>query len=210
MTITLDDLVTEVARAARSAATSWTGAVDVEDVEQDMWVKLYATPKTLTSLFDFERDQRGKVLRAIARQCAGAEMASREHFSGNAAYSTDDVRRILDAGGARPEWGGDEPGSVSHTEWLDTQAGLEALGAQYSREGKGGPWYAEVLFAHYVADDYEPEDNGQTLSRARDALTAAMNAAHKSAKAAHDGPGSRRAVSNSAAQSLTRFEGGAQ
>ncbi|MGV9364487.1 hypothetical protein [Amycolatopsis sp. NPDC003731] len=198
MTVEIEDfLLPEVTRAAKSATRSWTGALDAEDIEQDMWVKILESPRTLPALLSYEAEQRGKVLRAIARQCAGAEMADREHFSANVTYSTDDVRRILENGGADQV-----PGSPSHVEWLDTQAGLGGI----------SPWYAEVIFCYYVAGDYvePPGDNGKTLTRARDALAVAMNAARKAANAVHDGPGSRRVVSNSAAQSLTRFEGGAQ
>jgi DNA-directed RNA polymerase specialized sigma24 family protein len=197
LSITTEDLIPEVARAARSATRSWTGALDAEDIANAAWVKILASSNTLPALLSYEPDQRGKVLRAIARQCAGAEMADREAFSGNVTYSTDDVRRILENGGA-----GDTPGSTAHVEWVDAQTAL----------GQISPWHAEVLHAYYVRDDYDSSTNTAKshLLRARDALTVAMNSAHKAAKAAHDGPGARRAVSNSAAQSLTRFEGGAQ
>lgn len=192
---TIDDLYPEVEKAARSSTRSWTGALDPEDVVQDMWVKIYESPKTLPALLSYESDQRGKVLRAIARQCAGAEMADREVFTANIHYSTGDVKRILERGGA-----GENPGTATHVEWLDVQAGLTAI----------SPWYAEVIFSHYVAGDYvePPGDKGATLTRARDALAAAMNSAHRSANVAHDGPGSRRVMSNAAARVLSQREGG--
>ncbi|MGW3992190.1 hypothetical protein ACWEF6_01760 [Amycolatopsis sp. NPDC004772] len=192
---TIDDLIPEVEKAARSATRSWTGALDAEDIVNDVWVKIYEAPKTLPALLSYEADQRGKVLRAIARQCAGSEMSDRELFSANVSYSTDDVRRILAKGGA-----GDTPGTTTHIEWVDVQAALTAI----------SPWYAEVIFAHYVAGDYvePPGDKGTTLTRARDALAAAMNAGRKAAQANHEGPGSRRAMSNASARSLTKREGG--
>lgn len=195
--MTIDDLYPEVEKASRSATRSWTGALDTDDITNDMWVKILDAPKTLPALLSYEADQRGKVLRAIARQCAGAEMADRETFSANVTYSTDDVRRILENGGA-----GEIPGSTAHVEWIDARVGLGAISG----------WNAEILHSHYVVGDFDVSTSTtrSQLERARDALTVAMNTAHKAAKAAHDGPGSRRAVSNSAAQSLTRFEGGAQ
>lgn len=205
MTMMIDDLTPEVERAARSAGRSWTGALDVEDIAGDMWVKILESPKTLPSLLSYESDQRARVLLAIGRQCAQSELTDREVFSANVQYSTDDVRRILDNGGAHPEWAGIEPGSVSHTEWMDVQAGLTALGNRYSPDGRGGPWYAEVLFAHYVAGDYveAPGDKGATLTRARDALTVEMNRARRETEAAHEGPGSRKAISNATARHQT-------
>lgn len=193
--ITIDDLYPEVEKAARSATRSWTGVLDAADIEQDTWVKILAAPKTLPALLSYEADQRGKVLRAIARQCAGAEMADRETFTSNVTYSTDDVRRILDKGGA-----GDKPGTSTHVEWIDMQAGLTAI----------SPWHAEVIHAHYVAGDYvePPGDKGATLTRARDSLTAAMNVNHKAAKADYEGPGARQAMSNASARSLSKREGG--
>jgi hypothetical protein len=119
---TTDDLYPEVEKAARAATRSWTGALDAGDIVQDMWVKIYEARNTLPTLLSYEHGQRGKVLRAIARQCAGAEMADRELFSSNVTYSTDDVRRILDKGGA-----GDVPGTPSHVEWIDVHAGSELL-----------------------------------------------------------------------------------
>lgn len=192
---TIDDLYPEVEKAARSATRSWTGALDAEDIVQDMWVKIYEAPKTLPALLSYESDQRGKVLRAIARQCAGAEMATRENFSANVTYSTDDVRRILENGAA-----GDNPGTAAHVEWLDVQAGMGAV----------SPWHAEVIFSNYVAGDFDSSngDARKELTRARDSLTAAMNANHKAAKVEHDGPGSRQAMSNASARSLSKREGG--
>lgn len=195
--ITTDDLYPEVEKASRSATRSWTGALDAGDIVQDMWVKILEARNTLPALLSYEADQRGKVLRAIARQCAGAEMATRETFSGNANYSTDDVRRILDKGGA-----GDKPGTPTHVEWIDVQAGLGAI----------SPWHAEVIFANYVIGDFDGSTGSARmgLTRAVDALAVAMNASNKAAKAAHEGPGSRRVVSNAAAQSLSKREGGEQ
>lgn len=187
--LTIDDLYPEVEKAAQSATRSWTGALDAGDIVQDVWLKIFESPKTLPALLSYETTQRGKVLRAIARQCAGSEMADRETFSSNVTYSTDDVRRILTKGGA-----GDLPGTPSHVEWMDVHSGLAVI----------DPWFAEVIFSKYVSGDYEPRDNGQTLTRARDALTAAMNTNHKAAKADYDGLGSRRVMSN--AQALDKRE----
>lgn len=194
MTITIDDLFPEVTKAAKTATRSWTGALDAEDVEQDMWVKILESTNTLPSLLSYEANRRGKVLRAIARQCAQADVASRDDFSASATYSTDDVRRILEKGGA------DEgnPGSPSHIEWLDTQAGLRAI----------KPWYAEVVFSRYVVGDWNMKSNTNryVLLEARDALTRAMNNIHKAAAENHDGPGSRKVLSNAVTQSAARRE----
>lgn len=189
--LTIDDLYPEVEKAAQSATRSWTGALDAGDIVQDVWLKIFESPKTLPALLSYETAQRGKVLRAIARQCAGSEMADRETFSANVTYSTDDVRRILTKGGA-----GDLPGTPSHVEWMDVQAGLVVI----------DPWFAEVIFSNYVVGDYDASSGEarKELTRARDALTIAMNTNHKAAKAEHDGLGSRRVVSN--AQALERRE----
>lgn len=192
--MTIEDIYAEVTKAAKSAARSWTGALDPEDVEQDMWVRIFGSPNTLPSLLSYEADRRGRVLRAIARQCAQAEVADREVFSANVTYSTDDIIRILNNGGAC-----DIPGSTTHVEWMDVQAGLGVI----------NPRYAGVLHSYYVVGDFKLSSNTEKsqLRRAREALTVAMNGVHKAAKAAHDGPGSRKAFSNATAQSLIRREG---
>jgi hypothetical protein len=188
-------IVAEVDKAALVVSRSWTGVLDFEDIRNGTWVKILESPKTLESLESYEEGQRGRVLRAIARQCVGAELADQEVFSAQVYYSTDDVRRILSNGGAM-----DIPGSPSHVEWIDAQEAMKAI----------SPRHAEVLFSRYVAEDYDASAgvSRMNLTRARDALAVAMNRLRREAEMAHEGPGSRRVLSNSATHSLSKREGG--
>jgi hypothetical protein len=179
--LNIDALAPEVDRAARVTASSWGGAIDPDDVVQDMWVKILRSKNTEPALLSYESPQRGKVLRTIARQVAQQESASYEAFSGNSYYSTDDVTRILS--GRRSDG---IPGSTSHVEEIDLRAGLEALADAY-------PWYAELIHSRYVASDLDLSTGSarKELTRARDELARLMNRAHNRASADYDGPGSR-------------------
>ena len=78
--ITVDDLVPEVERAARATASSWGGAADPQDIEQDIWVEVCRNTNTLPSLLTYESARRGKILRAIARQVSQRDIAAYEAF----------------------------------------------------------------------------------------------------------------------------------
>lgn len=202
LTITTEDLVPEVEKAARDGVRSWGAVHDADDLAQGIWSELLGSPASLTKILESEKPDRYRVLRFIAGRVAQKENNAYEQFSGNHYYSTDDVRRILNRGGAEDE----QPGTVAHSEWIDAQIGLHSLAAA----GDSGAWYAEVLFSRYVVKDYDAStgDARKELTRARDALCSHMNRRRKESEAEHDGPGSRKLVSITAAQALIRRESG--
>jgi hypothetical protein len=212
------ELETHVRYAARAVANEWPGVVEEDDVEQEIWLRLLdASPKYVEELHSLSKAAREKVLRDIGHQYALDERDDYNLFSGNYKYSGDDVRDYLRKGALhRPiddaqslqsaQFRGDDDENSSKSssigretdlvvEWLDIRTAMQRLTRKNSE-------YAGALWRRYGPDPLIPEHNSaekRRLHRAERALVREMNAAHREGIANHEGPGSRRAMSNSRA-----------
>lgn len=74
--------------AARSAASSWRGVAEYEDIHQDLWLFLLETP----SVQNKPSEELEKILRWKANSLCKQAQVDYEHFSGNFQYTPGDVR----------------------------------------------------------------------------------------------------------------------
>lgn len=192
------EIANEVAKAARAVAFEWPGVIDAEDLQQEVWVKLYESENYIKQISAMNGAQRHESLRRIGHQIASSYRASYARFSGNVHYGSEEVRKRLESGILKMRREDIGNGSETLTEFLDLNEGLAIL-----REKNQG--HVDALFAAYVGLEYDRSTSAKRkfLERARNNLTACMNTAHRRRHAAHeDGPGSRKAISNAHAHVL--------
>src|SRR5690606_20574302 len=125
-------------------------------------------------------------LKRIAEQIASIERIDYDYFSGNYCYSSNEVRKALENGILTQRPTKVNPISV------DIHEALPRL-SEKNRE---------ILAAKFINRDYD--GYRVYVTRAIDKLTELMNrASHREKHDYHDGPGSRRAISNSGARFIT-------
>lgn len=212
-----EDILCDVQSAARKVAREWADVITAEDAEQEIWLRILSSSNDyLSKIVELEKAARVAVLAQIGHQVGLKYRDDYELFSGNHRYGTYQVRELLDSGvlagrvdEAIPLW--EMPESVVRqiertdnetlTEMMDLFGGLKAL---YRRN----PRYAEIIESEYGANpSIEPLDNADRvrLTRAVDALTSAMNNAHRRSFAEYsEGPGSRKATSNEKSRAISQ------
>lgn len=188
------NLLDEVDKVARGVAAEWSEVIDPEDLVQEIW--LIITDRRYTeTLAGLEPAARFSTLRKIGHQIAMQYRADHDWFSNQYHYSTTEVRKLLQDGRLSKER------SRTETEWLDLDEGWALLMDRNVN-------YSEILVQAFTLNTFDNTTGTarKDLSRAVDALTRCMNSAHKRRHAAHDGPGSRKAVRNGHAQAMTSPE----
>ncbi|GGM45154.1 hypothetical protein GCM10012275_15260 [Longimycelium tulufanense] len=183
----------DVRRAARDVATAWPGVIEADDAEQEIWAKLMESRDYVRQVTDMDPPDRYNALRRIGTQVAAQYREDYARFSGQVHYGTEEVKALLE-GGALTRGHTD-----TATERLDLGEGLELL-------RKRNQGYADALVEAYLLGTY-PLVTGagrKRLSRARLALTQAMNNVHRNRRTAYqDGPGTREVLSNDTARYVT-------
>lgn len=170
---------------ARAVAFEWPKATTEEDLAQEMYIRLAETPASVDKLKELDRRSRLGWLKRIAEQIASIERTDYDHFSGNYCYSSNEVRKALENGVLTQHPTKVNPISV------DIHEALPRL-SEKNRE---------IIAAKFVNRDYD--GYRVYVTRAVDKLTELMNrASHREKHEYHDGPGSRKAISNSAAQRI--------
>lgn len=165
-----------VKTVSRRTAAYWPGTISADDAEQEIWVRLMElTDHKLAALVESPRAGALSALQMIGMQIASNYRNDYEVFSGNYHYSTDEVRRLLDAGALSH---GDP---LTATERADMTTALDRL----------TPQYAEALVRRYVSG-VTSQDFRSTSMRAVEALTREMNRSFRQAAADHDGPALRK------------------
>ena len=175
-----------VSDAARIIAAEWPNILDKDDAQSLIMISVLEHNLTATIRDKVEPAKRVSYLVQIGRRIANKERVDYERFTGNLLYSTRDVRALLDAGALLNVDGGLFSASMT-----DVRLAVKTLPAQH-REVLERRW----RFNETVIDR-------KSITRAVDALAAFMN---RRAGAAHEGPGSRNAMTNSAAQAALRFD----
>ena len=205
----------EIRRAAKSVAFQWPGIVDQEDVEQSLWLHLLERPGSVEKILGMEDDARYRAIIGIGHQLASKERTDYEHFSGNFRYSVKEVKALLSSGvlkdlgpGLASSWSGEEfytkggefedavlTKNSMETDLLRGMAGLLKANASY---------YDAIRRTHLEDETSLEAVDRKRLERAQVALTTQMNRSFKRQHADRpDGPGTRRAISNSRAQRIS-------
>ncbi|WP_158881917.1 hypothetical protein [Amycolatopsis anabasis] len=190
----LIQILPDIQRAARHIEMEWKGVVEADDIEQDIAARLLEN-NYATVAASLEPRALRRALFKIGVQLASGERVSYEHFSGQFRYSTGEVRErlergaLVDVGEIKVE-GAPEPASVFSVEDVDVRVAADKLSVAHQN----------ALARRYV-DGLVSADatDRKTVQRAVDALTHELNREFRRAAEAHDGPGSRQAVSNAQA-----------
>ena len=186
-------LFDDVEKAASAVALEWPEVINAEELVQEIWLVL-ADRGYVETLRPLGTAARITTLRKIGHQIAMQYRAEHDWFSGQFYYSTGEVRALLKRYL--------EQGPRTHTERLDLEEGWDILDKRNAN-------YSETLVQAYIHRTYDNTTGTarMNLSRAVDALTRAMNSAHKRRHAAYeDGPGSRKAVRNGYGQVMASPE----
>lgn len=178
--------------AARRVAAQWPTVVEWDDLRQDIWVHLLERPGALNRIFEEQDDKvRQAFLIKVGHQIASEEQIAYERFSGNSLYSVMQVRGLLE----RKVWKFRDKVSADK---------MDLMGALKLLAKKNSGHYAEIVnrFEH----DIFPQGGADKmrLQRAVESLTELMNRLGQERRKRHtEGPGTRKVISNSAAQALT-------
>lgn len=210
------ELYPEIQRAAKKIANEWSDVVEADDLTNDIVIRLLEGNKGYAvTLREMEIPQRTKTLNMIASQLASEARDTYEYFHGNFRYSLEEVRQLLRGGALfhvgqeiveshfskREEAGGatdpnplgfKEPKVRDQTENLDIEVCFRSLSENHRR----------VLVSAYLAGSYS--GHHQRVTEAEEALMHAMNRNFRTAKTNHDGPGSRKAISNAQAAVINK------
>jgi len=192
----VEELESLAGQAARRVAAQWPGTVEKEDLEQEIIVHLLERPGALDRLFEEPNPRvRQSFLIKVGHQLASQMQADYDRFSGNYRYDAGQVRGFLE----RQLWlNGDKPS----TEKLDLAEALASLA------DKNSSYYAAVInrFVHEMVPDRANTSQFNTIQRAVEALTDLMNRiGEEREKHYTEGPGSRKAMSNSQARYATEI-----
>ena len=197
-TTTYKLLEPDVLAAAKTVAWKWPGVIQEDDLRQEIWLRiLEAGTSTTDKLLEMDQPLRLSSLSQIGHQIAAKERDDYDLFSGNFFYSTHHVRALLEEDAlVHLE---NQAGTLMHSERFDLQVGMEKLRHRSAV-------HTHLIEQVYVRG-YVPKDGGERkeLTRAVDSLTREMNRSNRSQIVAqHDGPGSRKAMSNESAIRMTR------
>lgn len=174
-----DEFREKVDKAARSVAGS-NNTVDWEDVSQDMWVWMLENPNQYTNYTQLEDPFRE--LKKVAKQAVYKQNNANEYFTGNYTYTPGEVRGLLN------EYLLDVT-LQAVAEHVDLVEGLLLLKDSNKNQ------FNNVVnkWVHGV------EGNPGRTNEAVTKLALLMNQVNKAARYSYEGPGSRKAVSNSQA-----------
>lgn len=212
----ITELYPEIQAAAKRVASEWSDVTEADDLANEIALQLMGgkRPYVLT-LREFDKSARTKTLQRIGTRLAAQERDDYDYFHGNFRYSLEEVRQLLRGGALfhvgqeiveshfskREEAGGatdpnplgfKEPKVRDQTENLDVEVCFRSLSENHQR----------VLVAAYYTGSYS--GHHQRVTEAEEALMHAMNRNFRTAKTNHDGPGSRKAISNAQAAVINK------
>jgi hypothetical protein len=178
-----------VRRAARSVAFQWPGVVDVDDVEQEIMLRLWESPGSVEKIREMEDRAKYRAVVGIGHQLASAERASYDYYKGSYRYSVAEIKDVLKRGVLVCPLGGFD--EATH----DLIEALMALAVKT-------PQYFDAITKRY-ADHLFPANTREkdALKNGLTSLADGMNKANKRRFSERDdGPGTRKAISNAKAQ----------
>lgn len=187
-----------VKKAARHVSYQWPGVMSSDDAEQELWLRLVESPGSLAKLRDeFDNKSRLNALIQMGHQIGNKALNEQMIAKGDFRYAVNTVKGILTD--AAEQERNPNAKKVTRSALLDLTRGMESL-----REKN--PSYADAISDRYRKQIIPPKGSSAVrLSRALVGLTNEMN---RSFKLSHvdrpDGPGTRKAVSNSAAAAISQ------
>ena len=197
-----EQLRKDIRSAALSVHVEWEEVIEVDDLQQEMWVHVLQR-EYVADLLGMDKPARAKVLRMIAQHICRAERDRYHYFSGNFYYSTREVRKLLRDGELSPDWEGDikspryDPDKVTNTKGQmdDYICSVRDLNAAYAVLAREDSAYYATITNHYVHGiNTRDASGGKKLTRAVDKLTRIMNRLHRTPR--YEGPGTRNVVAN--------------
>lgn len=200
------DLYPQIKKVAHSTARVWQGSVDVEDLIQDIGIRLL-NDKQAIKIWSLTPAGRAKGLGIIARQIASEQRETLNIFTGQFNYTTKEVRSQLgqraltrDSDYEMTEEYSDfqdgEPVASSSLEIKIENIDLRAAFPHLSKR------HQQILLDEYSGDGWQGEH--KDITEAVDALTRFMNRNYKRRADVHDGPGSRKVKSNASSRRATQ------
>lgn len=214
-----DQIARDIAKAAKSVAYQWPGVIEAGDVEQSIWLELLQSPNTFQVLRTMDSGPRYRTISKLGHRIASAERTDYEHFSGDFRYSVNEVKNVLDSGvlsnvetTLRSSWTAEEytTRSSGFEDATLTKISVETdLRRAMDDLDTGTPQYADVIRRRYLYGENVTATGAMhtRLSRALTRLTDLMNRSYKRRHAARpDGPGTRRCVSRSTAQAISKHQ----
>lgn len=199
------ELNKDIAKAAKAVALDWPGVIEADDIQQELWVRVLESEKTLNAITNAEPALRMDLLKRMGVQVASKYANDYEVFTGNIFYSSAHVRRVLEAGLLTATRRDLAEMDETLTEFLDLHESFDVL-KRINQE------QAQAIWADFVEDNFDKSSPSarKKLSRAVNHLTDLMNQAYKRRMASYeDGPGSREVMSNARARAIssTQWEG---
>ena len=209
-----------VKEAAKSVANQWQ-RVEEEDLVQNIWVRLLESPSTLDFLRAVDSGAVRPVLFRVARQIAAEDHHKQQVANGDFRYGVREVRRLLEEGILKGQeeaitssnWGQTavKKTGIADSTCLTASAFTDIVDGMVELRKRPGSRYFDLIVRKYVLGDKLEEEGGdrRASGRAIKSLTTSMNRNIKRDAADHDGPGSRKAISNRSAQKLNsrNYEG---
>lgn len=196
------ELQRDIERAARHIQLEWPEVVDSwEDMASDIMALLVKDNQGI-KIQQLDPKAKRKTLHMIGQQIASSMRDDYEHFTGNYLYSTNEVRSILGSGilkeltetvelpGTDRDWAVGDKKSVTRLEHVDV------LNAFNQLEGH----HRGILIRRFNQGEQLDNVDRKDLTRAVDRLTDILNRTRRRQASQHNGPGSRKAISNSRAR----------
>lgn len=182
--ITITDEFREKVKKAARSVSSGMNQIEADDVEQDIWVRLLEDVGYYNELC--EQEDPFQSLKRIGKQEAYKQNSAYEFYSGDYVYAPKEVRGLLS------EYLIDVT-LESVAEHVDLVEGLLLL----KEENKNRFHILINKFVHGV------EGNPGRTNESVESLAKCMNRVNKAARYSYEGPGSRRALTNSQAMART-------
>jgi DNA-directed RNA polymerase specialized sigma24 family protein len=191
----LTAMLPEIQRAARSVAFKWPLVTTAEDLAQDIFLRLMDTAGSVSKLSEMAPNGRMSSLTRIGHQIASGDRDDLEYFSGQFAYSVEEVKRLLIKGGLTVELEGFDAAV------FDLRQAMEALKVRNINQ-------ANAIIQRYTLEVPPDKD---VLSRGIESLTVLMNRARSSQESEFRNGGRRRNVRRNTAwvrEMEEAYEGG--
>lgn len=183
--IITDEFREKVRKAARSVA-SGVNQVEADDVEQDIWVRLLEDTQYYLTLC--EQEDPFQSLKRIGKQEAYKQSSAYEHYSGNYTYNPGEVRGLL----------GEFLIDVTVeaiSEHVDLVEGLLLLRDTNKNQ------FNNIINKWVHGVEGNPGRTNEAVSK----LTLMMNQVNRAARYSYEGPGSRKALTNT--QAIAKKDG---
>jgi len=221
----------EIKKVARRAELEWPGVAEADDIEQEVYLHILERPGTQRDLAEMDDLSRYRTLHKIAQRIASNERTKLDRFHGNFKFSVDEVRSLLESlrdpekAELGSSWsdqeytasggGHSDPTANMALENVRVSESQKQLGAALEGLKSSNRRQYDALvkrFVYGIVPEGDSYDTFMLIKRAVESVTKRMNNGHKRShvgepvpgKSLGDGPGTRKAISNSTARYLSK------